>query len=71
MPIYEYDCADCGKRFERLSKTAKDVPAKCPFCGGAKLRKAFSAFSTAKASNHQPSSACSSCTSSGCPHSRH
>ncbi len=42
MPIYEYDCASCGKRTEVI-QTFKDKPPKeCPHCGG-KLKKAFSA----------------------------
>ena len=34
MPLYEYECAACGERFERLQKFA-DPPIKtCPACGG-------------------------------------
>lgn len=43
MPLYEYTCAKCGKTSEILVKGAADKPA-CPHCGGADLRKEFSAF---------------------------
>lgn len=34
MPLYEYDCDDCGLRFELLRKLSDFTkPAKCPECG--------------------------------------
>ena len=44
MPIYEYQCRDCGERFEYLVR-GEDKP-KCPACGGRKLDKQISAAST-------------------------
>ena len=41
MPIYEYKCQDCDKRFEKIQKVS-DPPCKaCPSCGG-KLKKLVS-----------------------------
>ncbi len=38
MPLYEYECLECGVRFERLQrKRDADVQA-CPECGGAVRR---------------------------------
>jgi putative FmdB family regulatory protein len=35
VPIYEYQCAKCGHRFERMRQKFSDPPAKkCPQCGG-------------------------------------
>jgi putative FmdB family regulatory protein len=35
MPIYEYQCASCGHRFERIHQKFSDPPvASCPACGG-------------------------------------
>ena len=36
MPLYEYQCEDCGSRFERIRKFS-DPPLgePCPACGGA------------------------------------
>ena len=70
MPIYEYECAKCGARTEQLIRNPADVPKKCPTCGSGKLSKALSSFSVsmAAAPKHEPSAACASCTSGGCPH---
>jgi putative FmdB family regulatory protein len=38
MPIYEYRCEACGRRFEKLQKLSDPPCKKCPTCGGA-LRK--------------------------------
>ncbi len=41
MPIYEYECAHCQQRFERLQKMSDPLLTVCPRCGGA-LHKRFS-----------------------------
>jgi len=43
MPIYEYQCQDCGHQLEKLQKMS-DAPLKgCPSCKQASLRKKISA----------------------------
>ncbi len=45
MPIYEYRCAECGKRFEKLvRRTEPDEAIRCPRCGATETRKQFSTF---------------------------
>ena len=34
MPLYEYQCAKCGHRFERIKKFSDPPEKKCPECGG-------------------------------------
>jgi len=34
MPIYEYECLQCGKRTELLQRLADAPLAACPKCGG-------------------------------------
>ncbi len=34
MPIYEYECVDCGKRFEMLQKVADSPITECLTCKG-------------------------------------
>ena len=34
MPIYEYECEQCGVRFERLQRMADDPVTACPECTG-------------------------------------
>jgi putative FmdB family regulatory protein len=42
MPLYEYACADCGKRFEVLMR--EGVTPGCPSCRSARVEKQLSAF---------------------------
>ena len=45
MPIYEYQCQDCGTKFEKLvRKTSDSADIKCPSCGEQHLRQEFSTF---------------------------
>jgi putative FmdB family regulatory protein len=34
MPLYEYECEACGKRFERIQKFSDPPLDACPSCGG-------------------------------------
>ena len=34
MPIYEYECEQCGVRFERLQRMAEEAIRVCPECNG-------------------------------------
>lgn len=43
MPLYDYDCAACGHRFEVMHGVHADGPAACPMCGSDRVRKAFAA----------------------------
>jgi putative FmdB family regulatory protein len=42
MPIYEYECLQCGKRTEWLQRMSDGPLAACPECGG-EVRKLISA----------------------------
>lgn len=43
MPIYEYQCNDCGHVFDALQKMSDDPLSDCPDCGKPSLRKLLSA----------------------------
>ncbi len=43
MPIYEYQCKDCGHIFDALQKISDDALEDCPDCGKPELRKLLSA----------------------------
>lgn len=43
MPIYEYQCRDCGHRFEALQKLSDAPLTDCPACGRASVNKLVSA----------------------------
>jgi putative FmdB family regulatory protein len=38
MPLYEYECKQCGVRFERLQKMMDAPLHDCPECGGSVYR---------------------------------
>lgn len=42
MPIYEYQCADCGAVFEVMQRISAPAPDQCPECSGANLKKLIS-----------------------------
>lgn len=47
MPIFEYTCANCGHRFEKLilsAKRAKEL--RCPECDSQEVHKNISLFGT-------------------------
>ena len=45
MPIYEYSCKKCDRKFELLRRiTDKDDDVKCPRCGGTDNERKFSSF---------------------------
>jgi putative FmdB family regulatory protein len=45
VPLYDYDCAACGRRFEVIHGVHGDPPAACPLCGGGPVKKAITAAS--------------------------
>jgi putative FmdB family regulatory protein len=50
MPIFEYDCLECGERFEFLVQRADEKPT-CPRCGADRIEKAFSVFASRSGSD--------------------
>ncbi len=47
MPVYEYECPECGRKFElRRSMSDSDSDIKCPECGKGILKRVLSLFST-------------------------
>jgi putative FmdB family regulatory protein len=42
MPLYEYECQECGRRIEVLQRFGEEPKATCDHCGGP-LRKLLSA----------------------------
>jgi putative FmdB family regulatory protein len=42
MPLYEFECEVCKKRFERIQKFTDPTPEVCPHCGKSPVRKLLS-----------------------------
>lgn len=54
MPIYEYGCRGCGKRFSVLVlKPGAAGQTRCPKCGAADLERLMSRFATAQSEELQ------------------
>lgn len=52
MPIFEYRCRDCNKKFSYLIlKSGGTGAAKCPVCEGTDLVKVMSSFSVQQSEN--------------------
>lgn len=77
MPIYEFRCATCGHRFEKLcamGETGENM--NCPHCNTPHPKRVLSTFSAAgtgtgidDGSNRV--SGCGTCSSSSCSSCRH
>lgn len=63
MPIYEYECGDCGRQFEKIVYRTSGTIA-CDSCGSARVEKRYSAFAVG-AGNSPRSEAPSGCTTCG------
>jgi putative FmdB family regulatory protein len=47
MPIYEYDCKNCGDSFDKLVRiTAAATEVTCPACSSSEVKKRLSLFSS-------------------------
>jgi putative FmdB family regulatory protein len=51
MPIYEFECVQCGHRFERLQKLSDPDPSTCPSCAAPRVKHLVSAPSFRLAGN--------------------
>jgi len=43
MPLYEYECAACGRVFEKIQKFSDPLVQECPTCGKGPVNKLLSA----------------------------
>lgn len=70
MPIYEYKCNNCNKKFEYFHKSIKsEEHVTCPQCNSSEIKKVFSKFAasvggTDSFDSYQPS--CNSSAPGGC-----
>ncbi len=47
MPIFEFECSECGEPFEELVRSANAVgEVVCPCCGGKHVKKKISTFAS-------------------------
>lgn len=62
MPIFEYECAACGAKFEELVPHA-ETKVNCPQCKSTDTRKLLSVFASSMGSS---GSSAPSCSTGGC-----
>ena len=43
MPIYAFECGNCGHAFDRLQKLSDPDPDTCPQCGAPQIRRQLTA----------------------------
>jgi len=43
MPIYAFQCAECGHNFDRLQKMSDPDPEVCPSCGAPAVKRQVTA----------------------------
>ena len=47
MPIYEFDCSECGEEFEELVMSSNwEDKVSCPHCDSKKIHKKVSLFAS-------------------------
>ncbi|MEZ4567513.1 MAG: zinc ribbon domain-containing protein [Desulfobacterales bacterium] len=65
MPIYEYECRDCGKAFEVIVSGSADSVC-CAHCGSRDIKKKFSAHAAISGSHrsHLPGPGDTTCCGS-------
>jgi putative FmdB family regulatory protein len=69
MPIYEYKCNNCNKKFEYFHKSIKsEEHVICPQCNSSEIKKVFSKFAASVSESNSYNSYQPSCdsSSSGC-----
>jgi putative FmdB family regulatory protein len=68
MPIYEYQCARCGRRFEVRQRIGEDgSELSCPKCHAGEPKRLFSSFLSPGSSGTEPSDVgCPTCSSGVC-----
>jgi putative FmdB family regulatory protein len=67
MPIYEYQCSDCGNQFEEMVRFSEaSINPSCPACQSEKTKKRISFFASLGSSLGETGvSANGSCGSNG------
>lgn len=78
MPLYEYQCIHCEKKFDMLRPFSKaDAPAACPICHSEDTKRAISMFASfSKGSDGATKSVaggggCAGCASGHCGSCKH
>jgi putative FmdB family regulatory protein len=61
MPIYEFECLDCGQNTEILLASTETDLVVCGHCGGENLKKLLSAHASVRSTGGFPENAADRC----------
>ena len=64
MPIFDFQCQDCGEKFDLMISNAEKAKATCPDCNSSNIKQMLSLFNTGGGSSKAApmSDNCSSCS---------
>ena len=65
MPLYEFGCASCGRRFEQILSHKELDQVICPFCKSEDINRLISSFSTPGRGQEEDSSSTPSAAPQG------
>ncbi|MBN1272890.1 MAG: zinc ribbon domain-containing protein [Candidatus Aminicenantes bacterium] len=67
MPLYEFECLKCRKKFESLVALGKEKDVRCPQCKSSDIQKCFSSFGIGGGSSRLSSdTSCPTCSATSC-----
>ena len=58
MPLYEYECRECDRRFDRLVSASAADSAACPRCGSVDVRRLISVIAGMTGRAEAPAPVC-------------
>lgn len=62
MPIFDFQCKDCGKKFDLMISNAEKTNATCPECKSINIKQMLSIFNTGGSKSGPVSDNCSACS---------
>ena len=66
MPIYEYKCRKCNRKFELLTTIAQADKAACKFCGSPQTNRQLSVFGVSGSGKSDAGGDFGGCEAGGC-----
>jgi len=65
MPIFEFECKNCGNKFDLMIANKDKEKVKCPQCESADIKQLLSMFATSSGGGAAAPNSCQGCPSAG------
>lgn len=65
MPIFDFECNDCGNKFDLLLTNKDKDKAQCTKCGSRNVKQLLSMFATTTSGGSRSQDSCQGCPSAG------